>query len=452
MGRARGRPVGRGRHHRERILSVTSAREAALRVLRATGRGRRLDLAMAAEAGGLPDRERRWLHEVTYGTVRLRGRLDHLLAHHLHGGLDAVAPALLDVLRLGAYQLLYMGSVPEYAAVSQSVDQARRVEGEGAAGLANGVLRSVARAGEDAALFPDFDEDPAGWLSTWGSHPRWMVERWLERWSAAAVRVLVEANNRIPPVTLVPLDGDVDDGVRRLAEAGIGARAAGEGTGAVELVSGADPAAALRHVRAVVQDPAAALTAQYATPEPGSRIADLCAAPGGKALALAGRGFEVLALDRSRPRMELLVENARRTGLRVQAGVALAEAPPITSADMVLVDAPCTGTGTLRRHPDARWRLGPDDVESLARVQARILAGAAKVVASGGLLVYGTCTLEPEENEEQVRRFLARHDDFEPAAPGPVDERYLDGQGRLAVLPWKTGFDGAFAARLRKVR
>ncbi len=360
-------------------------------------------------------------------------------------GLSGVEPRILDVLRLGAYQLLHMDGVPAYAAVSQAVEQAGRRGG----GFVNAVLRAVGRSGEDPARFPDPDADPAGWLATWGSHPRWLVERWLARWPRADVEALVEADNQVPPLTLFPLV-DETEALRRLDAAGIGATPVGEGTGCLRLEPGSDPRAALAAVPAVVQDPAAALVVRYARPDPGAWVADLCAAPGGKALALSREAPYVLAADRSATRLGLVRENAERVGGRVLPLVARAERPPLRGAPFVLVDVPCTGTGTLRRHPDARWRLGEDDPALLAAVQEAILEGAAEVVTPGGLLVYSTCTLEPEENEARVEAFLAAHDEFRMEPPEGMDSTVLDAEGRLTVLPWRSGFDGAFAARMRR--
>lgn len=421
-------------------------------MLGATRRGRRLDLALGAALNGIEDRDRRQVQELVTGTIRFRGRLDHLLALRLHRGLESLQPDVLDVLRLGAYQLLRMDGVPAYAAVSQAVDQARQVGGEGAARLANAVLRRVAEAGEDPRLFPSLEDDPAGHLSTWGSHPRWLVERWLERWSPEEVAALVEENNRRPAVFLHPWGVDPEEALLRLDGAGIGAVMVEGCPGALRLAEGSDPGAALAAVPALVQDPAAALVARYAAPREGDRVVDLCAAPGGKALALLPAAGYVLAADPSLPRLRMVGENARRLGVppgRLGLVVARAQDPPVSSADLVLLDVPCSGTGTLRRHPDARWRLVPADVTTLARLQEELLEGAAPRVAVGGVLVYSTCTLEPEENEVQVRRFLARHPEFRMEADeGAVPPGCLDGEGLLRVLPQRHGFDGAFAARM----
>jgi len=213
---------------------------------------------------------------------------------------------------------------------------------------------------------------------------------------------------------------------------------------------GGDPGSLIRRVEGIVQDPAAALVTRFAGFSVGSRIGDLCAAPGGKALALAAKGVWVVAADRSLPRLRLVGKGAQRLGLGPGRVVALAEQPPFRTLDGVLLDVPCSGTGTLARHPDARWRLTPGDVAALSRVQERILEGASPVVRPGGLLVYSTCTMEVEENEERVEAFLARHPEFElekgEAARGiPAAE-----EGLLQLLPQNTGFDGAFAARLRR--
>ena len=426
-------------------MVVTPGRRAALAALAASGRGRRLDRALARSARGLHGRERRFAHELAYGTARLRGRLDHLLALQLDRGLDGLEPRLLDILRLGAYQLLHL-EVPDYAAVSQAVELAPRR----ATGLVNAVLRAVARVGEDPALFPDPDADPAAWLAAWGSHPRWLVDRWLARWTVAEVTELVRQDNEVPPVTLRLLQHDPDEAVARLTEVRIQAHPGGAGTRCVELAPGTSPGRALAVLPAIVQDPGAALVVDYVDPPGGDWIADLCAAPGGKALALAARGAFVLAADRSLPRLRVLRTNVARTGLPVATVAASAERPPLSSAPVVLLDVPCTGTGTLRRHPDARWRLASGDPALLARVQDRILEGAQALVPSGGLLVYSTCTLEPEENQARVDAFLRRHPEFRFEPTDAVDGNYRDPEGRLTVLPWRAGFDGAFAARLRR--
>jgi 16S rRNA (cytosine967-C5)-methyltransferase len=404
-------------------------RETALSLLREVERGRRLDVAWEAAAPALPPADRWWVQELVYGVIRFRGRLDHLLGLHLHRGVDSVPPDVLNLLRMGAWQILSMGSVPDYAAVSETVDQVRAGGGSGLAGLVNAVLRRLAEAGGGPERFPSPDVDPTAYLCTWGSHPRWLVERWIERFGVEDATALVEANNRIPRVHLRRLD-------------------TGEG---VPLDPGADVIHALRVSHpAIVQDPAASAVVDFAAGgagggglADGERVADLCAAPGGKLLGLAGlgasRGMQAFGFDRSAGRLRRVRENAERVGFDTGLAVALGEAPPLGagSMDRVLVDAPCTGTGTLARHPDARWRLDPGSIRALVVVQDRILDGAAGIVRPGGILIYSTCSLEVEENLGRVEAFLRRHPEFQDEAT-------------MEVLPQRSGTDGAFAARLRR--
>lgn len=436
------------------MTPVGPERRAALQVLSEVRRGRRLDRALDDVLEGLPDEAGAWVHAATYGVVRLRGRLDHLLDRKLHQGIASVSPLLLDLLRLGAYQLLYMDGVPDYAAISQTVEQAREAVGGRVAGLVNGVLRSVQSDGGGVEAFPDPQMDPVGYLAAWGSHPRWLVERWLERFGRESAFGLVEGNNRIPPLSVRPLGLSVDEAVKKLADGEIEARPVGRGTGCVWIEDGSDPGSVLAEIPAVVQDPGAALVVTYAAPEPGSLVADLCAAPGGKALALAASASRVLAGDLSRRRLALLGTALERLGSAVSPVyrvVARGEIPPVAGADVVLADVPCSGTGTFRRHPDGKWRLEPEDPKRLATIQARILQGVSRAVRPGGLLVYSTCTLESEENEAVVSRFLAETDEFRMEPPDGAAGGFVDAEGFLRVLPQETGFDGAFAARMRKI-
>ena len=419
----------------------------ALSVLLAVRAGRRLDVAWEA-SGAATDPRRGWIRNLVYGTVRLQGRLDHVLGRLTSRPLGELDPEVRAVLRLGAYQILEMDAVPAYAAVSESVALARRGRSRAAAGLVNAVLRRIAGEGAPKSSFPSPESDLAGYLTTWGSHPEWLVRRWIAHFGPTAARRLVEANNREPEVFLRPVGVTVERAARRLAAAGL-CDPAPTPSSWIRLRRGADPGAALATVPSVIQDPAASLVADYAAPPPGALVADLCAAPGGKALALSERARAVVAGDRSPLRLARVVEGARRLDAPVWAVAADARFPPLRGADVVVVDAPCSGTGTIRRHPDARWRLREDHIDELVAVQRDILEGAVAAVPRGGLLVYATCALEPEENWGQVKRFLARHPSFR-VEPAGIPERHVDGRGCLAVLPQESGFDGAFAARLRR--
>lgn len=396
-------------------------------------------------------RERAFAQELAYGTTRLRSRLDHLIALRLRVRPAELDVRVLEILRLGAYQLLYMDRVPSYAAVSEAVDQVREQVGVRPAGLVNAVLRKVDDAGDGLEHFPGFEDDPAGFLETWGSHPRWLVDRWLARWSPCDVRSLIEADNSRPTTFVVPLDTDPAVAADRLREVGMGAEPVGEGTRCIRLAEGVGPAAALDVLPAtIVQDPAANLVSLYADVPEGTKVADLCAAPGGKVLALADRPIYTLAADRSESRLHMLRDNARRVGRPIGLAVADAREPPLSRVDVVLLDAPCTGTGTLRRRPDARWRVSPSLLRELVELQREMLTAAARLLPRDGILTYSTCSLEIEENEKQVGDFLKSHPDFSLAPTDAVPERYLNSEGCLSVTPQGTGFDGAYAARMRR--
>jgi 16S rRNA (cytosine967-C5)-methyltransferase len=380
--------------------------------MRAIRSGDLADRAFARLADNVPDRDRAWLHELVYGTLRLRGRLDYILSAFVKKGLASLDDDVLDILRLATYQLIAMDSVPAYAAVSQAVDMTRAARKKSATGFVNGVLKNVGRSRP---------QPPAGSatdvLSTWGSHPRWLVERWLAQFGAEATEKLVELNNRKPAIYIRRLDADEH-----------------------ELVDGA-VTDALAVAPAIVQDPAAGLVARYVGARHGV-IADLCAAPGGKTIAIANDLDEgiVIASDISRNRLSRVIENVERTRLsNVRFAVADARYPVVKDADTVLIDAPCSGTGTFRRHPDGKWRIALDDVHALTALQRDILDAASAIVKVGGTLVYATCSLEPEENQQQMSAFLERHPNFKRSA----DE--------LMVLPHETGYDGAFAARMERV-
>lgn len=430
---------------------IAPARVAALKVLSAVRRGAFADQAFDRVAASLGDADRRLAQEMAYGTLRLRGRLDHLLERLVDGGVDVLHPVTLDVLRLGAYQLLQLDRVPAYAAVSEAVEATRRAGQGRATGLVNAVLRRLEREERLDRLFPGRTEDAAGHLATWGSHPRWLIERWLARWSEEDVARLVAYDNR-PPAVCLSVAGDPGAALRALSERGIAAEPVERAPGSIRI-DAARLSDALASVRAVVQDPAAAAVVAFGAPRPGEPVVDLCAAPGGKAASLALRGHPVLAFDASRHRLTRLAETRGRLGLgQLWLGVADATAVPLRGAAAVLLDVPCTGTGTLARHADARWRITPSDLSRLMALQRRMLEAASEIVKVGGLLVYATCSLEPEENEGQVESFLRRHPRFELEVPprGGVAAEMLSEAGELRTLPQRDHMDGAYAARLRR--
>ncbi len=420
-------------------------------MLRAVRRGGFVDRAFERLVGSLDEADRRLAHELAFGVLRLRGRLDFVIEPFVDGGLQQLEEDVLDILRLSAYQLLELDRVPVYAVVSDAVELTKGISGRGAAGLVNAVLRRLSHADRSEIRYPSLKEQPLRNLETWGSHPTWLLQRWLTRWPVQDVRRLVEYNNRRPAVYLSLL-GHRRTAVERLAAVGIAAESVRAVPNSIR-VRPADLQRALSLVSGVVQDAAAAAVVLYSACAPGGRVADLCAAPGGKAAMLAGQGCQVVALDISRHRLQRLLETRSRLGLdplRVVRGDA--RWPPLRPHPAVLLDVPCTGTGTLARHPDGRWRLQPADLVRLVEIQRALLDAAATVVTPGGRLIYATCSLEPEENEEQVSAFLKRHEEFELDSPRDVtvNRDLLTSAGELQVLPQDHGMDGAYAARLRR--
>jgi 16S rRNA (cytosine967-C5)-methyltransferase len=286
------------------------------------------------------------------------------------------------------------------------------------------------------------------------SHPAWLVARWVARWGVGETRLLLAANNREAPLVARPYNVAREQLEAMLEDAGIRVADAPLVADALELqsVSSLTELGAFRQGLFHLQDPASTLVTEFAAVAPGSWVADFCAAPGGKSVELRRRAGRVYSSDISPARLARVVENVRRLELSdVFPYVADARAPAVRPVDAVLVDAPCTGTGTFRRHPDARWRLKASDLAVMGALQRAILRSAATAVKPGGLLVYSTCSLEPEENDLQVDAFLSEHAGWrlEPPPQGAVPAATLD-SGRLRVLPQRHGTDGAFAARLRR--
>ena len=445
-------PVSRAPGRARPASHATDARLVAADVCADLRDGEFLDPAFERRTATLDVRDRRWTRELVYGMLRRRGWLDAILEARVKNGLARLTPELRDLLRLGAYQVLYMGSVPAYAAIAQTVELAKRRDSIGAGGLANAVLRRIDRERDDLAVA--LPRDPLAALAIRESHPEWLVARWAARYGYQGAAALLVANNREAPLVARPIGMSADALAASLREAGVGVEPAPLAADSLTLTNvGAMTALGdFRQGSFHLQDPASTLVTQYAAFPGGSVVGDLCAAPGGKGIELARTAAHVVSADISATRLERVVENIARLGIGNQHPiVADARHPAIADADGVLIDVPCTGTGTFRRHPDGRWRLRPSDLAVMGVLQREILRAAADAVRPGGLLVYSTCSLEPEENDDQVDAFLDERGEWqlEPPPEGSVPDQVLDA-GRLRVLPQRHGTDGAFAARLRR--
>jgi 16S rRNA (cytosine967-C5)-methyltransferase len=408
------------------------------------------DALLAAAAASFDDRDGRLLGELVYGTLRWLRRLDHVIGSAAARPVEKIDAPLLSVLRIGALQLLTLDRVPAHAAVSEAVDEARHRRGVAAAGFVNAVLRRIASASSWEA-WPVAIPDAMSRLAVESSHPDRLVARWWRRFGEERTRAMVAADNGPRPLHLLGFAsrGGRVELARALAAEGVATRASEVAPTGLVVLSG-EPLASRAFARGdfYVQDEASQAAAQVPAPRSGERILDPAAAPGGKGLALLARepGARVLFSDRSPARLARLRRNLERLGLECTLTIADAGLPPWPPRfDRVVLDAPCSGTGTLRRHPELRWRFREEELARLAAESARMFAALAACVAPGGLLQLVTCSIEREENEEVVASFLERHRRFErqpldSASCPPSDAGDLAG-GFWRLLPG-AGHDG----------
>jgi 16S rRNA (cytosine967-C5)-methyltransferase len=407
-----------------------------------------------------PDRrDRALLHETVLGVLRGKRVLDVALQAASNRPLEKLEGLVLATLRVGAYALVSLDRVPDHAAVSTAVDSIRK-RNPRAAGFVNGVLRSVARVDPVDAVERPVERSVAAW-SLWSSHPDWWVERLVERSGWDATIALLEANNRPALTTLRPNGARISSErlAATLAERGCRTRPGRVVRDSLRVFSGS-PGDALSTGLCWVQDEASQLVSGLVAAQPDMRVLDVCAAPGGKAMHLAtlvGPRGRVLAVDRHAGRMKRLVNNIERCelGQVIPLIADMTAQPPLAAGfDRILVDAPCSGTGTLRRHPEIRWRMTPEAIKLISLRQVRLLERAAGLLADGGRLVYSVCSMEPEEGEQVVASFLDRFPEFSPvdlANELPAPARPLIGADRfLRTDPSRDGLDGFFAAALER--
>jgi 16S rRNA (cytosine967-C5)-methyltransferase len=434
-----------------------SARRLALEVLRRVEEGgafasRALDAAIEG-AGAIDPRDAALATELVYGTLRRAPILDAALARHSRRPLEELDPAARLALRMGAYQILYL-RVPPHAAVGDTVEVVKGLDHGRASGYVNAVLRALA---EEPNLpeAPPLSEDPANHLVLAHALPRWIADEWLAWLGPEAANDLAAAMNEPAPLCL--RSPRRDELRRRLAAAGLGASPTIRSPDGVILEGGPVRAAeqAAGDVPFQVQDEGAQLVSRYALGDlaPGRRprVLDACAAPGAKAFHLAEIGAEVVAVEVHPRKAEELREVAKQRKLKLQVICADASRPlpklELQSFDAVLVDAPCSGLGTLRRHPEIKSRRGAGDVTRLARLQRELVERCATYLKPGGWLTYSVCTLTREEGPALVAELLASGWKRAPA-PTTFPADTLTPEGDLLTLPHRHGADGFYAARL----
>ena len=441
--------------------AASPARVEALRTLCRVEEDRAFaDLALEAaiERAKLSPRDRALATELVYGTLRWQRRLDWILAPHSRRRLERLDPWVRNLLRLTVYQLQFLDKVPAWAAVNDAVSLAkRRAHGE-AAPFVNAVLRSFTRGGGGLPLLPD---DPVEAMATRLAFPSWLARRWAQQFGLDGAEQLMTALDERPKATvranlLKCSQAQLSQRLKEEEEVACSATTfAPEGL-ALESPGPAARFKAFKEGWFTLQDEASILVGHLLGPQPGESVADVCAAPGTKTTHLAAlmqNSGKVVAMDPHAARLKLVSQSAARLGVKIvecHHGSAEALAPRFTDRfDRVLVDAPCSNLGVLRRNPDAKWRRAQADLPRLALRQRQILEAAASMCRPGGVLVYATCSLEPEENEGVVLPFLDTHPEWrlEPPADFPIP---LEPPGVLRCLPHRHGTDGFTAFRLQK--
>jgi 16S rRNA (cytosine967-C5)-methyltransferase len=450
---------------------IAAARLAAYDVLRLVNSGRSdLPAALARARSRLDDeRDRSLAGEIATGTLRWQGAFDLLVASFTKRPIAKMDPEVLDVLRMTAFQLLHLHRIPASAAVNDAVNLVNKAGKKSASGLVNAVLRRISR--ERAKLpFPERPVDPArnvqaalDYLSGTLSHPEWLVRRWLDRYGFDAAEAWVRFDNSPAALTLRvnTLRTSRPALQQELQQHGVATRPTRFAPDGLIVTDGNPLLTSLADSGLfIVQDESSQLVGLLTTAAPGERILDACAAPGGKTTAMAAamenRGL-IVATDVRGRRVDLLaraVAVAGATCVRVVQADAAGILPFTSGFDCVLLDAPCSGLGTLRRDPEIRWRRTEASLAALALTQLGMLGRAAAVVRPGGRLIYSTCSSEPDENEVVVSRFLDERRDFvlEPVAlPAPL-EIFRTAEGHFRTLPHRHELEPFFAAMLVKTK
>lgn len=442
-------------------MPVDPVRDAAIDVLlRVFERGVHLDVALdkTLSRKAIGDRGRRFLTQLVYGTVRHKLLCDHVLAKACRQPLDQLPAPIRTILEMGVFQSLFCNQVTPPAMVHTAVDLAKRRGHAGTARLVNAVLRHVP-ASLEAVDLPDPAVALEAYLSVRYSMPLWLVALWIEEHGAAVAESLCAASNTQALTTLRvnTLKTSVEELTERLNRAGIKTAKRTEIPEELTVVEGRPPLRSkwFEQGHFILQDPASMLAAHLLEPEPGERVLDLCAAPGGKTTHLAQRAHGealVVAMDIEYRRLDALLENMARLempGISMVCGDG-AQAPFRGGFDRVLVDAPCSGLGTLRRHPDLKWHMTRDALPRLAQLQRALLRSAVGLCKNGGRIVYSVCTFTKQETRDLIQAVVGDGPVRLEDGPEHLD-RWRIAQGQYQTLPLNEALDGFFLTRLQKV-
>ncbi|MFC4100992.1 16S rRNA (cytosine(967)-C(5))-methyltransferase RsmB [Paenibacillus xanthanilyticus] len=450
-----------------------TAREVALDTLvrvAESGAYSNLQLNRALQDAGLTRPDAGLATELVYGTIQRQRTLDDILMRLVTKGWSKLAPWVLQLLRMSAYQICYLDRVPPHAAVNEAVTIAKRRGHAGISGMVNGVLRNLLRRKEEL-MQPAVSGGAASDIGIRQSYPDWIVSHWIDEFDAHTAEAICAAGNEPPHASIRVniVKGTREHALRVLAEQGFDAEPSKLAPAGIVVRGGGNLALTDGYASGwwTMQDESSMLVAEVCAPRAGTRVLDCCAAPGGKTTHLAelmGDAGEVIANDVHEHKRQLIEEQANRLELRSVRPVTgdagrLTERFEPASFDTVLLDAPCSGLGVIRRKPEIKWTKSPGDIREIAGVQRRLLREAAQLVKPGGTLVYSTCTIAREENEDQVASFLAELPGFELDPDWPADVLSSlreagavadDFRGELQLLPQHFGSDGFYIAKLRR--
>jgi len=427
-----------------KIKEISPARRAAFKILEQVESGAFSSILLAAEEPRLQPSDRALCHELVLGVLRWQLRLDKIVEHFSKRPVERLDLPVRIALRLGLYQLAYLTRVPASAAVNESVSLVRAAGLGSATAFVNAVLRRAIR---EADYDPAADvSDPLERIAINTSHPIWLIERWAAAFGVEATEAFAKANNTVPPAAFRVVRNRANEAevLEKLVYAGAQLERSNVAEGAWRVSGATSMVRELSLAGEIyIQDEASQLVPQVLNAEPGERVLDLCAAPGGKTTLIADHAEDkaiVVAGDRHRSRLVTVIGTTRLHQLRSIRPLLLDAAVQLPFArmafDKVLVDAPCSGTGTLRGNPEIRWRLSPTAISAFAAQQKRFLANAAEVLKPGGRLVYSTCSVERDENEEVIREIIR------------ADPRFVL-LGTSRTWPHTHGCDGFFIADLR---
>lgn len=420
-----------------------------------------LDKLLDAEfkSNNLTDQDKRLLNEITNGVIRNRLKIHWVLQKFYNGNLLKINLTLKNILYISIYQFLFCNRIPDYAIVDEAVEITKLTVNEKLAKLVNAVLRNIIRQKENIG-YPDPEENRTKYLSVFHSHPEWMVERWVERFGYESTEELLIINNK--PRKLWARVNTLRTSRDKLGIELISQKIKFENNKynndfiSIKNFGALNSFSFLQEGLIYIQDVSAGLAVQLLDPQENERIIDFCAAPGGKTTYIAEKmknSGEIIAVDVLDIKLRTIEENFKRSQItNIKTYNSDARIAQLEPADRVLVDAPCSGLGTLSKKPDIKWRQNPAQIEKLSQLQYEILINASRHVKLDGVLVYSTCSMEPEENSRVINKFLSIYNNFElERAEQFVDPETVSEKGFIETLPQRHYIDGSFAARVRRV-